>query len=153
MLTCLKHLYLCKHDSKFDCSFCLFTTLFTTKILITPKWYALKKMRSWGCLQKCDHIGQPQYVNFPLEWRHNGRDSVSNHQPRVCLLNRLFKRRSNKTSKLRVTGLCAGNSPVTGEFLSQMASNAEKNFIWWRHLAEFPAAVLWVILISSNHSP
>ena len=29
------------------------------------------------------------------------------------------------TSKLRVTGLCAGNSPATGEFPAQMASNAE----------------------------
>ena len=51
-----------------------------------------------------------------LQWRHNGRDGVSNHQPRDCLLNRLFRRRSKNTSKLRVTGLCAGNSPVTGEF-------------------------------------
>ena len=46
-----------------------------------------------------------------LRWRHNGPDSVSNHQPHDCLLNRLFRRRSKKTSKLRVTGLCAGNSP------------------------------------------
>ena len=30
-----------------------------------------------------------------------------------------------KTLKLRVTGLCAGNSPGTGEFPAQMASNAE----------------------------
>ena len=45
-----------------------------------------------------------------LQWRHNRRDSVSNHQPHDCLLNRLFRRRSKKTSKLRVTGLCAGNS-------------------------------------------
>ena len=51
-----------------------------------------------------------------LRWRHNGRDSVSNHQPHGCLLNRLFRRRSKKTSKLRVTGLCAGISPVPGEF-------------------------------------
>ena len=36
------------------------------------------------------------------------------------------RRRSKKTSKRRVTGLCAGNSPVTGEFPAQMASNAEK---------------------------
>ena len=43
----------------------------------------------------------------------NGRDGVSNHQPHGCLLNRVFMRRSKKTSKLRVTGLCAGNSPVT----------------------------------------
>ena len=46
-----------------------------------------------------------------LRWRHNGHDGVSNHQPRHCLLNRLFGCRSKKTSKLRVTGLCAGKSP------------------------------------------
>ena len=46
-----------------------------------------------------------------LQWRHNDHDCVSNHQPRGCLLNRLFKRRSKKTSKLRVTGLCVENSP------------------------------------------
>ena len=38
-----------------------------------------------------------------------------------------------KTSKLRVTGLCARNSPVTGEFPAQRASNAENVSIWWRH--------------------
>ena len=40
-----------------------------------------------------------------LQWRHNGLDSLSNHQPHDCLLNHLFRRRSKKTSKLRVTGL------------------------------------------------
>ena len=68
-----------------------------------------------------------------LQWRHNGRDGVSNHQPHDCLLNRMFRRRSKKTSKLRVTGLCAGNSPGTGEFPAQMASYAENVFIWWCH--------------------
>ena len=68
-----------------------------------------------------------------LLWRHNGRDSVSNHQPRECLLNHLSRCRSKKTSKLRVTGLCAGNSPETGEFPAQRASNAENVSIWWRH--------------------
>ena len=61
-------------------------------------------------------------------------DSVSNHQPPECLLSRLIRRRSKKTSKLRVTGLSAGNSPETGEFPAQMASNAENVSIWWRHL-------------------
>ena len=60
-----------------------------------------------------------------LLWRHNGTDGVSNHQPYDCLLNRLFRHRSKKTSKLRVTGPCAGNSPETGEFPAQMSSNAE----------------------------
>ena len=70
---------------------------------------------------------------WSLQWRHNGRDCVSNHQPHHYLLNRLFRRRSKKTSKLRVTGLCACNSPVTGELHTQRASNVENVSIWWRH--------------------
>ena len=42
-------------------------------------------------------------------------------------------RRLKKTSKLRVTGLCEGNSTVTGEFPVQRASNAENVSFWWRH--------------------
>ena len=54
--------------------------------------------------------------NMTLQWRHNERDGVSNHRRLDCLLIHLFRRRSKKTSKLRVTGLCEGNSPVTCEF-------------------------------------
>ena len=36
---------------------------------------------------------------LPLQWRHNGRDGVSNHQPHHCLLNRLFRCRSKKKIK------------------------------------------------------
>ena len=43
------------------------------------------------------------------------------------------RRRSKKTSKLRVTGLCEGNSPMTGEFPAQRTSNAGNVSIWWRH--------------------
>ena len=73
------------------------------------------------------------FVYGSLQWRHDGRNGVSNHQPHGWLLSRLFRRRSKKTSKLCVTGLCAGNSPVTGEFPAQMASNAENVSIWLRH--------------------
>ena len=74
---------------------------------------------------QCAHILQP------LPWRHNERDGVSNHRRLYC---RLFRCRSKrKTSKLRVTGLCEGNSPVTGEFPTQRASNTEIVSIWWRH--------------------
>ena len=65
------------------------------------------------------------HTKVSLQWRHNEHDGVSNHQPHDCILNRLFRRRSKKTSKLRVTGLCAGNSPVTGEFPAQIFSNGE----------------------------
>ena len=68
-----------------------------------------------------------------LQWRHNECDGVSNQRRLHCLLNCWFRRRSQKTSKLRVTGLCAGNSPVTGEFPAQKASDAENISIWWRH--------------------
>ena len=67
------------------------------------------------------------------QWRHNDHDGVPNHQLHDCLSNHLVRRRSRKTSKLRVTGLCTGNSPVIGEFPAQMASNAEEVSIWWRH--------------------
>ena len=64
-------------------------------------------------------------VPTALQWGHTERDGVSNHRRLDRLLRRLFRRRAKKTSKLRVTGLCEGNPPVTGGFPSQRASNAE----------------------------
>ena len=57
------------------------------------------------------------FHKLSLPWHHNGRDDVSNHQPHHYYLNSLFRRRSKKTSKFCVTGLCAGNPPVTGDFV------------------------------------
>ena len=89
------------------------------------------------CCVSGRYRGQGQVITshniMSLQWRHNGLDGVSNHQAHDCLLNRLFGRRSKKTSKVRITGLCAGNSPGTGEFPTQRASNAENVSIWWRH--------------------
>ena len=86
---------------------------------------------------------------FPatLQWHHNEHDGVSNHQLNVCLFNRLFKRISKKTSKLRVTCLCEGNSPtssltspwwgnlsMTDAFRSPSASEVELcGFLCWKH--------------------
>ena len=48
--------------------------------------------------------------------------------------------------KLRITGLCEGNSPVTGEFPAQMASNAENGSIWWRHhIITWPKTGSWIL--------
>ena len=63
----------------------------------------------------CNYSSLPEIPAYALRWRHNGHDSVSNHQPHHCLLNRLFRCRSKKTSKLRVTGLCVRKSPGTEE--------------------------------------
>ena len=61
--------------------------------------------------------------------------AMASQPPFSRLLNCLFQRRYKKTSKLRVTGLCGGNPPETGEFPAQRANNAENASIWWRHHA------------------
>ena len=91
------------------------------------------KPRPYGRAMECLSWVLQRKITMTLQWRHNDHDSVSNHQHHDCLLNRLFRRKPKKTSKLRVTGLCAGNSPGTGESPAQMASYAEKVSIWWRH--------------------
>ena len=91
-------------------------------------------------IPNCSSLGGCSSIQMQtLRWRHNDHDCVSNHQPHHCLLNCLFGRRSKKTSKLRVTGLCAGKSPGTGDFPAQMVSNAENISIWWRHHGTVPA--------------
>ena len=69
--------------------------------------------------QRIDEVTSLMYTSrayLSLQWRYKWSDGVSIYQLPNCLLNRLFWRRSKKTSKLRITGLCAGNSPVPGEF-------------------------------------
>ena len=70
-----------------------------------------------------------------VQWRHNGRNGVSNHQPHDCLLNRVFRRRSKKTPKFRFNGLCARNSPVTSSSLPEIDRHvADDNWTYasWR---------------------
>ena len=84
-----------------------------------PQIHPRKSLLNWVCEQNCT-----------LWWRHNGRDSVSNHQPHDCLLNRLLKAQIKENIEVpRHWPLCPG----TGEFAAQMASNAENVSIWWRH--------------------
>ena len=101
-----------------------------TIVLVTSGFMIIR-----NCDAVCAHAVRAHMFlrHVSLRWRHSDHAGVSNHQPHGCLLNRLFRRKSKKTSKLRVTGLCAGNSPGTGEFPAQMASYAENISIWWRH--------------------
>ena len=110
--------------------------------MIEYTWYfgsaILQNCESFWSSLRCHRWSQQELMLWSgkhkiLRWRHNEYDGVSNYRRLDCLLNRLFRRRSKKTSKHRVTGLCVGNSPVTGEFPTQRASNAESVSIWWRH--------------------
>ena len=82
------------------------------------------------------------YLISAYEWKidskesyaHIERNGMSNHRRLYCLLNCLCRRRSKKTSKLRVTSLWEGNPTVTGGFPSERASNPKNVSMWWRHL-------------------
>ena len=95
--------------------------------------YLIKWSKGCTMLFDLSSIRLVRSKHTTLRWRPNERDGVSNHQPHDCLLNRLFRPRSKKTSKLRVAGLCVGISPGAGEFPAQMASKAKNVSIWWRH--------------------
>ena len=79
-------------------------------VLFTKHSAVGHKLTEQGKSDGFDGCDRPSNL-APLHWRHNDHDGVSNHQSHGCLLNRLFRRRSKKTPKLRVTGLCVGNSP------------------------------------------
>ena len=95
--------------------------------------------KPWGT--PCETFGEDLPHTVPalwkasssLQWRHNGRDAVWNHCRPECVFNRPLRCGPRNTSKLRVTGTCEGNSPVTGEFPAQRASNAENVSIPWCH--------------------
>ena len=106
-------------------------------------------------------LHEPMYI--PLKFGYNAADFLQNAQnrhpialgwrdngPHNCLLNRLSRRRSKKTSKLRVTGLCEGNSPLTGDFPPQRASNADNVSIWWRHHGSSERVRYGVSFVSSE---
>ena len=110
-------------------------------------------LRLWLCGTQCIKDTKPHLkISFvptsssdytTLHWRHNYHDDVSNQQPPGCLLNRLFRRRSKKTSKLRRRHwpLC-GEFAGTGEFPAQRAINAENVSISWRH-HDFPGSIIY----------
>ena len=78
----------------------------------------------------CCH-GLVQVYISTLRWRHYGRDGVSNHQPHDCLLNRLFRRRSKKTSKLRVTGHLMTSSDIGRKLPCHESTSAWRGLLPW----------------------
>ena len=77
-------------------------------------------------------------TSLRLEWKHYNHVIMSTMASQIISLMIVYltvysSRRSKKTSKLHITGLCEGNSPVTTEFPAQRASNAENVSIWWHH--------------------
>ena len=85
-------------------------------ILVTKGWYLI--VQPWRMWVKTS--SKPFTNNWHTsQWRHYEQNGVSSHRRLDCLLSRVFRLRSKKTSKFSVTGLCEGNPPVTNGFLSQ----------------------------------
>ena len=105
------------------------------RLTIWHHWFLRNRLQM--CLRLFDSIfyihGRRELVPLPLPWRHKDHDGVSNHRPYGCLLNRLFRRKSKKTSKLRVTGLCVGNSPGPVNSPHKGPVTRKNVSIWWRH--------------------
>ena len=70
-----------------------------------------------------------------LWWHHNGHDGVSNHHPPNCLLSHLSRRRSKKTSKLIVTGLCGG--------IHRWPVNSSHKWPVTQKMLPFDDAIMW----------
>ena len=104
----------------------------TMIFLIGPPCVSPGNVHSIAVAQTSDTYRPFHYWNCrrcpsSLQWRHNDHDGVPNYQPHDCLLNRLFRHRWKKTSKLRVTGLCVRgihrwpvNSPHKGPVTRKM---------------------------------
>ena len=73
---------------------------------------------------------------YKVQWHYNDvimTTMASQITSLTTVYSTVYSGTDKKTSKLRVTGLCAGNSPATSEFPAERASNAENVTIWWRH--------------------
>ena len=78
--------------------------VFTTTVL--SLWYTIKLSCVFFMGTQLPKRQQEKIIS--LKWCHNECDGVPNHRHLDCLLNCLFRHRSEKISKLRVTGLVRG---------------------------------------------
>ena len=112
--------------------------------IIKPRWTITGLLRRPLVVCTLSHDKEPKFLPDACRQSHDGGHSGRKRtlQWARCRLksptSRLFTQpfiqgEIKETSKLRVTGLCEENSPVTGEFPAQRASNAENASIWWRH--------------------
>ena len=108
-------------------NFCILIEFHRFIIVVVQLKISVCWFKWWLCACSASHYHYSDVIMSPIAFQITSLTIV------YCLLNRLFRSRWKITSKLRVTGFCAGNSPVTGEFPAQRVSNAENISIWWRH--------------------
>ena len=85
--------------------------------------------------------------SFTLGWTSSGRLQRWRLKSPRLFTQPFVQAQIKETPKLRVSGLCNGNAPVTGGFPSQRASNAENFPFDRRHRANW-----WIKLICFDES-
>ena len=111
---------------------------------------------TWVCLMITDIIKRHATGKLYIEWyfKSHYSDAIMSAMASpitsitivYCITIVYSGTDQRKHQKLRVTGLCEGNSPMTGEFPAQRASNADNVSIWWRH----HEIVIWIYLALSK---
>ena len=78
------------------------------------------------------HFEKGGFTGDTSQWRHNGQKASQITIPSI-VCSTVCSGADKRKHQSSLTDLCEGNLPVTGEFPSQWASNAENVSIWWRH--------------------
>ena len=96
----------------------------------------------------CKNLMRDSKFELSLPLPHNEHYSVSNYWRLDCLINRLFRRRSKQTSKLRVTGRWPVDSPHKGPVTRKMFPSDDVN-MWCRNrMCNGPGT--WNIILSAT---
>ena len=129
--TLCDRLYYIRHIILICCLFLFYTLVEYTLFCITdPEAFGLLQQCLWsGPWYTCKH--HSDVIMSAVVSQITGFSFVCSTL--------LFRHKSKKTSKLRVTGLCEGNPPVTGGFPSERVSNAENVSMWWLNLISVSA--------------
>ena len=90
--------------------------------------------------------GYQQIITVTSEWARSRLKSVASR----LFYSTVCSDADKKTSKLRVTGLCEGNSPVAGEFPTQRAGYAENISSWWNHHGKHQRSTLLAYRVGMN---
>ena len=118
-----------RHDSRYD----LFREN-AASVVPTADWYTVRCIITRAT---CLTIDKSSLTHEDDVFWHDSDVMMGTMASQITSLTIVYstfiRRRSKKTSKFHVTGLCEGNSLMTGEFPAQKASNAENVSIWWRH--------------------
>ena len=69
-------------------------------------------------------------ITNPLQWRHDGRNGVSNHQPHDCLRNRLFRHKSTKNQS-SASQAPKGSRAIRDRASYHKISNSLQCFLFW----------------------